>query len=128
MLTPLSVPQRAAAPQGNTHLVKSEQVMEQCVQSSQSSPCPLRQEVERQPQRAEAFSQTTHHLSTDLYNVSDVPAPTLTLPLQAAVCTTEAPPPQSVLTSARVLTSGVAPAEGSVGRPQILCVCVCVTG
>lgn len=53
--------------------------MEQCVQSSSSSQCPVKQEAE--PQRADGFpqlQQISHHLATDLYNVSDRRAATRT--------------------------------------------------
>ncbi|XP_029694089.1 CREB-regulated transcription coactivator 2 isoform X2 [Takifugu rubripes] len=59
---------RAAAPQVNTPLIKSEQVMEQCVQSSQ---CHVKQEPERHSQRVDGVSQLqqiSHSPTADFYN------------------------------------------------------------
>lgn len=54
----------------NTQLIKSEQVMEHCVQSSQ---CHVKQEPERQSQRVDGVSQLqqiSHSPTADFYNVS----------------------------------------------------------
>lgn len=64
--------QRPAGQQVNTQLIKSERAMDQCVQSSLSSQCHLKQEAEQQ--RADGFpqlQQISNNLATDLYNVSD---------------------------------------------------------
>ena len=49
-------------------LIKNERPMDQCVQSSTSSQCHVKQEAEQQlPQ----LQQISHNLATDLYNVSN---------------------------------------------------------
>ncbi|KAM9353661.1 CREB-regulated transcription coactivator 2 [Symphorus nematophorus] len=54
----------------NTQLIKNERAMDQCVQSSSSSQCHVKQETEQQ-QRADGLpqlQQISHNLATDLYN------------------------------------------------------------
>lgn len=63
----------------NTSLIKNENVLDQCIQSSSSSQCQIKQEAEQQveQQRVGTLPQLQHisqNLSTDLYNVSKLRA------------------------------------------------------
>ncbi|XP_029360403.1 CREB-regulated transcription coactivator 2 isoform X2 [Echeneis naucrates] len=58
----------------NTPLLKSESTLDQCVQSSSSSQCQVKQEAEQQAEQQRAgggfpqLQQISHNLTTDLYN------------------------------------------------------------
>lgn len=66
--------QQQQRPAAQQQLIKSERPADQCVQTSSSSQCHVKQEVESQ--RGDNFpqlQQISHNLASDLYNVSVVP-------------------------------------------------------